>query len=94
VSCSACSIARVCQFLEARSTSGRVAGCQAKRHDEMQAVADAVSLLVNIVMAGNTMKMQLVLDRWNTRCSTAVPAEADWPHRAYPHGRHQSARRV
>ena len=48
---------------------GRVAGCQAKQHDEMQAVADALSLLANIVMAWNTMKMQLVLDRWNTRRS-------------------------
>jgi TnpA family transposase len=44
-----------------------VAGYQAKQHDEMQAVADALSLLSNLVMAWNTMKMQLVLDRWNTR---------------------------
>jgi hypothetical protein len=48
---------------------------QAKQHDEMEAVADALSLLANIVMAWNTMKMQLVLDRWNTRPSTAVPPE-------------------
>jgi len=54
---------------------GRVAGYQAKQHDEMQAVADALSLLANIVMAWNTMKMQLVLDRWNTRPSTMVPPE-------------------
>jgi hypothetical protein len=54
---------------------GRVAGYQAKQHDEMQAVADALSLLANIVMAWNTMKMQLVLDRWDTRPSTAVPPE-------------------
>ena len=54
---------------------GRVAGYQAKQPEEMQAVADALSLLVNIVMAWNTMKMQTVLDRWNTRRSTAVPPE-------------------
>ncbi len=54
---------------------GRVAGYQAKQPEEMQAVADALSLLANIVMAWNTMKMQTILDRWNTRRSTAVPPE-------------------
>jgi TnpA family transposase len=54
---------------------GRVASYQAKQHDEMQAVADALSLLANLVMAWNTMKMQSILDRWNTRRSTAVPPE-------------------
>ena len=54
---------------------GRVTGYQAKQHDEMQAVADALSLLANLVMAWNTMNMQLVLDRWNTRRSTTVPPE-------------------
>jgi hypothetical protein len=39
----------------------------------MQAVADALSLLANLVMAWNTMKMESVLDRWNTPRSTAVP---------------------
>jgi TnpA family transposase len=34
---------------------GRVAGYQEKQHDEMQVVADALSLLANIVMAWNTM---------------------------------------
>jgi hypothetical protein len=52
---------------------GRVASCKAKQHEEMQAVADALSLLANLVMAWNTIKMQLVLDRWNARRSTAVP---------------------
>ena len=46
---------------------GRVAGYQAKRKDEMQAVADALSLLANIVMAWNTAQMQAVIDRWNNR---------------------------
>lgn len=40
---------------------------QAKRVDEMQAVADALSLLANIVMAWNTAQMQAVLDRWSNR---------------------------
>jgi Tn3 transposase DDE domain len=48
---------------------------QAKQQDEMQAVADALSLLANLVMAWNTMRMQALLDRWNTRRSTAVPPE-------------------
>jgi hypothetical protein len=53
---------------------GRVDSYQAKQHEEMQAVADALSLLANLVMAWNTMKMQSVLDRWNARRSTAVPS--------------------
>jgi hypothetical protein len=40
---------------------GRVAATQARRVDEMQAVADALSLLANIVMAWNTAQMQAVL---------------------------------
>jgi TnpA family transposase len=54
---------------------GRVSSYQAKQHEEMQAVADALSLLANLVMAWNTMKMQSVLDHWNARRSTAVPPE-------------------
>jgi TnpA family transposase len=41
---------------------GRVASYQAKQHEQMQAVADALSLLANLVMAWNTMK--------SSRCST------------------------
>ncbi len=52
---------------------GRLASYQAKQHEEMQAVADALSLLANLVMEWTTMKMQSELDRWNTRRSTAVP---------------------
>jgi TnpA family transposase len=40
--------------------TGRVANYQAKSEDEMQAVADALSLLANIVMAWNTAKMQAI----------------------------------
>jgi len=53
----------------------RVSSYQAKQHEEMQAVADALSLLANLVMAWNTMKMQSVLDRWNARRSTSVPPQ-------------------
>ena len=53
--------------------TGRVAGYQAKRDDEMQAVADALSLLANIVMAWNTAQMQTVLDRWRNRRQVIPP---------------------
>jgi hypothetical protein len=41
----------------------------------MQAVADALSLLANIVMAWNTTKMQSIFDRWAQRRSGAIPPE-------------------
>ena len=53
--------------------TGRVASHQAKRDDEMQAVADALSLLTNIVMAWNTAQMQAVIDRWNHRRREQIP---------------------
>jgi hypothetical protein len=40
--------------------TGRISPAQAKRVDEMQAVADALSLMANIVMAWNTSPMQAV----------------------------------
>jgi TnpA family transposase len=55
--------------------TGRVAGYQAKSEDEMQAVADALSLLANVVMAWNTTKMQAIFDRWSQRRSGAIPPE-------------------
>jgi TnpA family transposase len=55
--------------------TGRVAGYQARRDDEMQAVADALSLLANLLMAWNTTQMQAALNRWNARRATAVPPE-------------------
>jgi len=55
--------------------TGRVSNYQATREDETQAVADALSLLANIVMAWNTAQMQAVFDRWGQRRSTAVPSE-------------------
>jgi hypothetical protein len=41
----------------------------------MQAVADALNLLANIVMAWNTTKMQSIFDRWAQRRSGAFPPE-------------------
>jgi len=55
--------------------TGRVASHQAKRPDEMQAVADALSLLANILMAWNTAQMQQVFDHWAQRRGGSVPAE-------------------
>ena len=55
--------------------TGRVANYQAKSKDEMQAVADALSLLANVVMAWNTAKMQAIFDRWAQRRSGAIPPE-------------------
>jgi hypothetical protein len=54
--------------------TGRVTPAQAWRNDEMQAVADALSPLANIVMAWNTAQMQAVLDRWANR-RQIVPRE-------------------
>ncbi len=45
--------------------TGRVAPHQAKREEEMQAVADALSLLANIIMAWNTAQMQRILGSGN-----------------------------
>jgi len=55
--------------------TGRVATFQAKRHDELAAVGDALGLLANLVMAWNTAQMQTAFDRLNARKSTAVPPE-------------------
>ncbi len=55
--------------------TGRVSSHQAKQHEEMQAVADALSLLANILMAWNTAQMQQVLDHWAQRRDGAVPPE-------------------
>jgi TnpA family transposase len=53
--------------------TGRISPAQAKRVDEMQAVADALSLMANIVMAWNTTQMQAVLDRWSNRRQVIPP---------------------
>jgi TnpA family transposase len=55
--------------------TGRVANYQAKNEDEMQAVADALSLLANIVMAWNTAKMQAIFDQWARRRNGTISPE-------------------
>jgi TnpA family transposase len=55
--------------------TGRVSSYQAKQEDEMQAVADALSLIANIVMAWNTAQMQKIVDHWNQRPRRKVPVE-------------------
>jgi hypothetical protein len=52
---------------------GRISPAQAKRVDEMQAVADAWSLMANIFMVWNTSQMQAVLDRWSNRRQVFPP---------------------
>ena len=52
-----------------------MASHQAKRPDEIQAIADALSLLANILTAWNTAQMQHVLDHWAQRRGGAVPPE-------------------
>jgi hypothetical protein len=39
----------------------------------MQAVADALSFLANIVMAWNTAQMQTVVDHWSQRPRGKIP---------------------
>jgi len=47
--------------------TGRISIAQAKRADEIQAVADGLSLLSNTMMAWNTMQIQAVVNRWANR---------------------------
>ena len=53
--------------------TGRIAPAQAKRADEMQAVADALNLLANLVMARNTTQMQQLLQGWTNRRQQIAP---------------------
>ena len=52
---------------------GRIVPAQAKQDEEMQAVADALNLLANIVMAWNTMQMQAALQAWANRRQFIAP---------------------
>jgi len=54
--------------------AGRVTLAQGRRADEMQAVADALSPLANIVMAWHTAQMRTLPDRWANR-RQIIPAE-------------------
>lgn len=52
---------------------GRVSSYQARREEEMQSVANGLSLLANIVMAWKTSQMQAILNRWNAVLPKPVP---------------------
>ena len=53
--------------------TGRIASHQAKQSEEMQTIADALSLLANIVKAWTTAQMQRVLDHWvQRRCGSVM----------------------
>jgi hypothetical protein len=69
--------------------TGRIASHQAKQSEEMQAVADALSLLANIVMAWNTAQMQQVLDHWAQRRGGVVPPELIARYRMLLHGKRE-----
>lgn len=53
--------------------AGRVANVQARRSEEMSAVAEALNLITNIVMAWNTAQMQAALDGWANRRQVIPP---------------------
>ena len=55
--------------------NGRVANYQARHGDEMQAVAEALNLLANIIMTWNALQMQTALDRWSARRGMPIPQE-------------------
>ena len=55
-----CACGEAVNALKRAIYTGRVSPAQRRRVDETQAVADALSLLANIVMAWNTTQMQAV----------------------------------
>ena len=57
----------------ARTVGGNHGDSRTFTPEEMQAVADALSLLANIVMAWNTTQMQAVLNRWANRRQVIPP---------------------
>ena len=60
---------------------GRLAAERGRRRDEIRAVSDSPTLLTNLVIAWNTMKMQQVVDRWRKEKS---PIEDLWLRRMGP----------
>jgi hypothetical protein len=55
--------------------AGRVSSHQAKHTDEMHAVAEALDLLANIVMAWNTAQLQASWDHWRNHRALSIPPE-------------------
>ena len=62
---------------------GKIAHDRGRRADEMKAISGSHALLTNIVMAWNTARMQLVVDRWRKQGQTVDEA---WLRRAGPVG--------
>jgi TnpA family transposase len=60
---------------------GRIGAQRARRRDELWAISGAHTLLTNVVIAWNTMKMQEVADGWRAR---KHPIEDDWLRRMGP----------
>ena len=62
---------------------GKIAHDRGRRADEMKAISGSHALLTNIVMAWNTSRMQLVVDRWRKQGQAVDEA---WLRRAGPVG--------
>ena len=60
---------------------GRLAAERGRRRDEIRAVSGSHTLLTNLVIAWNTMKMQQVVDRWRKE---KYPIEDLWLRRMGP----------
>lgn len=60
---------------------GRMGTHRGRRRDELWAISGAHTLLTNVIIAWNTMKMQQVLDDWKTK---KHPIEDDWLRRMGP----------
>lgn len=68
-------------FLARAVYHGRIGVTRARRSDELMAISGAHTLLTNIVIAWNTMKMQEVVDTWRAR---KEPTEDAWIRRMGP----------
>ena len=60
---------------------GRVGVSRGRRADELRAISTAHTLLTNVVIAWNTMKIQEVVDRWK---ANKHPIEDSWIRRIGP----------
>lgn len=61
--------------------SGKISAERGRRHDEMVAISGSLTLLTNIVIAWNTQRMQLTLDRWQRK---GQGIDDDWLRRLGP----------
>ena len=60
---------------------GRVGVSRGRRADELRSISTAHTLLTNVVITWNTMKMQDVVDRWKEE---KHPIEESWLRRIGP----------